>query len=187
MAMSSSLKIATCAIAIVLSSFANAQDRNGREDQEEIPGASGQYEAGFHLGNLLPNQIDGVTEIIGLGGVRAGYRLGKTSFVETGLIMGNGSGAKWKNYHIDIRLDLPIEGMLALAYVGADSVLYEGRGQSSQLIFGGHAGGGIMAHISGIAWFRADMKFGISPGTSLYIGAGLEFRFGEAAQGGGTQ
>ena len=171
-------------MALTFSTIGMAQSRDDIDGPDAVPGANAQYEAGFHLGNLLPNQIGGVTEIMGLGGVRAGYRLGKTSYVETGLIMGNGSDAQWKNYHLDIRLDLPIEGLVALAYVGADSVYYKGRGQTDKLIFGGHAGGGIKMHLSGIAWFRADMKFGFSPGTSLYIGAGLEFRFGEVTQGG---
>jgi len=94
--------------------------------------------------------------------------------------MGNGNGVEWKNYHADLRIDMPIEGVLAMAYLGGDAIYYTGVAKSSKLIFGGHAGGGVKAPISGDTWFRVDMKFGFSPGTSLYIGAGFEFRFGEA-------
>lgn len=134
------------------------------------------FEAGFHLGNLLPNQIGGVTEIMGLGGARMAVRMSPGAYFETGIIMGNGEGQKWKNIHADFRMDVPIESMVALAYVGADATYFSGQGRSDKLIFGGHAGGGIQMKLGGSVWFRSDMKFGFSPGTSLYIGFGLSFR-----------
>jgi hypothetical protein len=48
------------------------------------------------------------------------------------------------------------------------------------LVFGGHAGGGLQVHLAGSVWFRGDMKFGFSPGTSLYVGFGLVYRAGGA-------
>lgn len=134
------------------------------------------FEMGFHLGNLLPNQIGGVSEIMGLGGARMGIRMAPGSYFETGVIMGNGEGQKWKNIHADVRMDIPVENLVAIAYIGADAVYYSGQGNADRLIFGGHAGGGVQIHLSGSAWFRSDMKFGFSPGTSLYIGFGLSFR-----------
>jgi hypothetical protein len=161
-----------------LTCAAHAQGDPGRES-----GADAPYELGFHLGNLLPNQIDGVTEIMGLGGVRGGLRISPGSYFEAGFITGNGEGAEWKNAHLDVRMDIPVENLVGVAYVGADTIYYQGRGQGNKVVFGGHAGGGIQAHLSGSAWFRADMKFGFSPGTSLYIGAGLVFRMGAGGAG----
>ena len=115
-----------------------------------------------------------------LGGVRMGLRMAPESYFEAGFITGNGEGVEWKNVHVDIRMDIPIENLLAVAYVGADAAYYKGNGQSTKLIFGGHAGGGIMGHVGGPTWFRGDMKFSFSPGTSLYIGVGLVFRLGSA-------
>lgn len=135
-----------------------------------------QYELGFHLGNLLPNQIAGVTEIMGLGGVRAGVRLAPLTYAEAGFIMGNGHDAQWKNAHIDARMDIPVENLVGLAYVGGDTIYYKGKGTSTRVIFGGHAGGGLRVQMSGSVWFRGDMKFGFSPGTSLYVGCGFEYR-----------
>lgn len=146
------------------------------EEKSSTPGGDAIYEAGFHVGNLLPNQIDGATEIMGLGGVRAGFRFSPLSYAEFGLITGNGEGVEWKNAHIDVRMDIPIENLVGVAYVGGDTIYYKGVGQSTKLVFGGHAGGGIQTHLSGLMWFRADMKFGFSPGTSLYIGMGLVLR-----------
>ncbi len=135
------------------------------------------FEMGFHLGNLLPNQINGVTEIMGLGGIRTGLRMSEGSYFEAGFIAGNGEGQEWKNLHADIRMDIPIENLVALAYIGADAVYYSGHGVSDKVVFGGHAGGGVQAQLTGVTWFRADMKFGFSPGTSLYIGCGFSWRF----------
>jgi hypothetical protein len=109
-----------------------------------------------------------------------GLRIAPQSYFEAGFISGNGEGVEWKNAHVDIRMDIPVENLVGVAYVGADTVYYTGNGRGSKLIFGGHAGGGIQSHLSGAAWFRADMKFGFSPGTSLYIGAGLVFRLGSS-------
>lgn len=134
------------------------------------------FELGFHLGHLLPNQITGVNEIMGLGGGRMAVRMSPGAYFESGLIMGNGEGQKWKNIHADVRMDVPIESMVAIAYVGADATYFSGQGRSDRLIFGGHAGGGIQMKLGGSVWFRSDMKFGFSPGTSLYIGFGLSFR-----------
>ena len=141
-------------------------------------GADAPIEFGVHMGNLLPNQITGVEEIMGLGGLRMGLRLAPRSYFEAGLISGNGEGVEWKNAHADIRLDIPIDSLVGIAYVGADTNYYKGNGHSTKMIFGGHAGGGIQAHVAGSAWVRGDMKFSISPGTSLYIGIGLVFRLG---------
>lgn len=145
------------------------------------------YEFGFHLGNLLPNQINGVSEIMGLGGARAGFRLSPGTYAEGGIIMGNGEGVQWKNIHTDVRMDVPIENIVGLATVGADAIYYKGNGMSAtKLLFGGHVGGGVRAHISGNTWFRTDMKFSFGPGTSLYFGFGFEWRVGGGGGGGGA-
>ncbi len=137
------------------------------------------FEFGAHIGNLLPNQISGLSEITGLGGVRVGARIAPLSYFETGLIMGNGNGSEWKNLHVDLRMDIPVENLVALAYVGADAIYYKSLNSGTRLIFGGHAGGGMQTQLSGNVWGRADMKFGFSPGTSLYVGFGLEVRLGK--------
>lgn len=143
---------------------------------DSAAGSDALYEMGFHIGNLLPNQIDGATEIMGLGGIRGGFRFAPLTYAEAGFITGNGEGVEWKNLHVDLRMDIPVENLVALAYVGGDVIYYNGNGTGTRMVFGGHAGGGVHAHLSGIAWVRADMKFGFSPGTSMYFGIGLEFR-----------
>lgn len=163
-------------------SFAWAQPQPAAGAQ----GSDATFELGAHIGNLLPNQIEGVEEIIGLGGVRGGYQLSPGTYLELGFISGNGEGVEWKNTHVDVRMDIPVENVVGIAYVGADANYYKGNGRGTKLIFGGHAGGGVQSHLTGSVWFRADMKFGFSPGTSLYIGAGLVFRLGGGGAGAGA-
>jgi hypothetical protein len=158
-----------------------AQDR-----AESSSGGDARYELGFHLGNLLPNQIEGVTEIMGIGGGRMGFRLSPGTYFEGGMIAGNGEGAQWKNAHLDLRMDTPVESLVAIAYIGGDTVIFKGADHGQKLVFGGHAGGGIQAHMGGVAWFRGDMKFGFGPGTSLYIGFGVVLRMGGGGSGSGS-
>jgi hypothetical protein len=149
---------------------------HGQAPTDDTSGSKAKYELGFHLGNLLPNQIDGVREIIGLGGVRAGFRFAPMTYAEGGVIMGNGSGVEWKDVHVDVRMDIPVENLVGMAYVGGDTVYYKGADSNSHLIFGGHVGGGLQVCLSGDLWFRSDMKFSFSPGTSLYVGFGFVYR-----------
>ncbi len=146
----------------------------------EEAGAGGEkdpvFEMGVHVGNLLPNQINGVSEIMGLGGARMAIRLNSGSYFETGFITGNGEGQEWKNIHAGIRMDIPVETLMSFAYIGADNYYYKGPNTGQKLVFGGHAGGGVMVHLTGSAWFRTDMKFAFSPGTSLYFGFGFQWR-----------
>ena len=51
---------------------------HGQAETTEDSLGGGDYELGFTLGSLLPDQIKGVTEIMGLGGVRGGMTYGTT-------------------------------------------------------------------------------------------------------------
>lgn len=145
----------------------------------------GDYEAALMIGSLLPNQISGVTEIMGVGGVRGGVRIAPAGWWELGLSMGNGSGQSWRNATTDLRMDIPIENLVAIAFLGLDVVQYEGPNSGSTIDFGGHVGGGIQANIGGDIWLRTDMKFQFNPGTSLMIGLSVMWRFGGGGAGGG--
>lgn len=175
--MMSSLRVLQLVLLLFSMSVWAAPD-GGPDSPEDTTGTNSRYEMGFQIGNLLPNQIPGVTEILGLGGVRGGLRIAKLTYAEAGLIMGNGSGVEWKNAHIDARMDIPVENLVGFAYLGVDSIYYKGSDGETRTNFGGHAGGGIQALLSGALWVRGDMKFSFSPGTSLYVGVGVMFRFG---------
>lgn len=151
------------------------QEKSGGED---LYGSNANYELGAHLGSFLPNQIEGVTEIMGMWGVRGGLRLGPSGFVELGTLAGKGFGAEWMNAHVTLRLDVPIETLVGSAFVGGDVTYFNGVGREQKVFGGGHVGGAVMALIGGSVWFRSDMKLNINPGTSLYVGFGLVMRLG---------
>lgn len=169
-----------CAVPVV----AVAQNQDDSE-ASAAASAAGSYEAGLLIGSLLPNQINGVTEIMGLGGVRGGFRLAPQAWAEGELVTGNAHGQSWRNVGADIRMDIPVENLVGIAYIGLDLVQFSGPGDSSQFDFGGHVGGGLLAHLGGSIWMRSDMKFGFSPGTSMMISLAFMWRFGDAGSGGG--
>lgn len=171
-------------LGLLLFSCALWAAEEGSPGGERAAGTNARYELGAHVGNLLPNHIDGVTEILGLGGFRGAMRIAPLTYAEAGMILGNGNGVEWKNVHVDVRMDIPVENLVGVAYVGFDTLYYKGNDGETRTGFGGHAGGGIQALLSGALWVRGDMKFGFSPGTSLYVGFGLVFRFGGGASSG---
>jgi hypothetical protein len=171
--------------ALICFSSALAAQEDG-DDKKDLSGANVGTEFGVFIGNILPNQIDGVSEITGLGGARFGYGLGGLSFVEGAFTTGNGNGVEWKNVELSIRMDIPVENLVGIAYIGPDLTYYKPAGSdSNKIVFGAHAGGGVQTLVGRTTWFRFDMKFGVSPGTSLYIGVGFVFRFPGGGVGGG--
>jgi len=142
------------------------------------------YEFGAHIGNLLPNQVPGATEIQPQWGLQMGFGMGGAGTTEFTANAGNGEGVEWKQLSLSVRMDMPIEELVGIVYVGVDMSIYETQTQEQKIFGGGHVGGGVMTNISRDLWFRVDMKFNINPGTSLYIGGGLTFRFGSEGSSG---
>ena len=134
------------------------------------------WEWGLHGGNLLPNQIPGLTEITGLGGLRVGYRISPMGFIESGVASGSANGATWTNSHLAMRMEIPVETIVGHVFAGIDGTYYQGVGRDKKLFGGGHVGGGVQAQLGGSVWFRSNMKFTINPGTSMYIDFGFMFR-----------
>lgn len=168
-------------IFIIWSSGVWAQDEAGADNT----GANLTYEGGAVIGSLLPNQVSGVTEIMGLGGARVGYRLNSSVVAEAGAVMGNGHGAQYKDLFMSFRVDVPVENLVGIMYVGPDFVYFKGNGNPKDTMqIGGHVGGGILAHAGGSLWIRTDMKFNVKPGTSMYLNLALMFRFGDGGGGG---
>ena len=141
------------------------------------------FEMGAHIGNILPNQVDGVSEIHPQWGLRTGFGLGGDTTCEIGGTAGKGNGADWTQASASLRVDMPIEHLVGVVFLGLDVTRFEGVGRPKKIFGGGHVGGGVMTLLSRNLWFRADMKFNINPGTSLYIGGGFLLRFGGGEQG----
>ncbi len=175
-----SFSVLSLFLATFISVSADAQETGGSDDS----GANVGYEAGFHIGNLLPNQVPGLTEITGMGGLRGGYRVGNFVFLEGGAIRGKGHGAEYTNIDASVRIDYPFENLVAMVFLGPNLTYYKTDTRKALFYGGGHVGGGIQALIGGNVWFRSDMNFSINPGTSLYIGFGFVFRFAGGGAGG---
>lgn len=122
---------------------------------------------------------------MGLGGIEAGMRLAPAAWAEGSFVTGNAHGQSWHNAGADIRMDIPVENLVGIAYLGLDLTQFTGPGTSSQIDFGGYVGGGIQGHLGGSAWVRTDMRFGFSPGVSLMIDLAFLWRFGDAGGPGG--
>ncbi|USN46354.1 MAG: hypothetical protein H6626_09005 [Pseudobdellovibrionaceae bacterium] len=138
------------------------------------------FELGAHAGVFLPDQVEYVTEIMSMWGMRMSWATKRGPFVELGGMVGHDEGVDWQNLSLSYRINYPLEEMLGLFYIGADAHRYLGTSQTDWKIFGGgHMGGGIMAQIGEPLWFRADMKFNVNPGVSMYFGFGFVFRYPE--------
>ncbi len=156
------------------------------EDKGIETGANVGSEWGFHIGSLLPNQIEGIEEILPRWGMRYGLRTGR-GFIEGGAEFSKALGARFSTLSISLRGDIPVQTLVAQVFIGMDlHQVVAPTATETTYLGGGHVGGGIMALIGGDVWFRSDMKFSINPGTSLYIGFGFIFRFPDGGSGGSS-
>ena len=156
-------------------------------DDTDYYGANSNFEMGFHAGRLLPSQIDGVDEIIPQVGFRTSFRSSEKGFWEVGVQGGNGNGMRWAGAHLGLRLDVPVDTLLAHVILGIDVTRYSSTTVDESTTGGGHIGGGFQALIGGPLWFRTDMKFNISPGVSMYLGFGFVMKYGSEDSAGGAQ
>lgn len=133
-------------------------------------------EWGLHTGPVLPNQIQGMSEILLSWGGRFGFPTPRGQ-LEFGIINGRGSGIEYYNVSASLRGDMMVEDLTGIFYIGFDGHYYSPP-DTSQFVFvaGGHVGTGIIMHVGGDVWFRSDMKFNMNPGTALYIGFGFVLR-----------
>ncbi len=155
------------------------------------PGASAQsddaaawgHEFGLHVGSLLPNQIEGVSEIMPIVGFRYAGSLSYGA-LEGGVVNSHAHGADVSVFSLSYRGELaPMPDLATLFYAGPDLHYYRPTGQSGRRSETGfHVGSGMMLLLGGPLWFRADMKFNMNPGTALFIGVGIAVR----APGGGS-
>ncbi|CAN5452504.1 hypothetical protein BH10BDE1_BH10BDE1_07180 [soil metagenome] len=141
-------------------------------------GSSGGSEISLYLGSMLPNQIDGVTEVLPIFGGRYGMQAGSLGMAEFGLSNVHAEGVDFTTVSASLRADLPaMDGFFGIVYGGIDEHFYRPVGSDSRTTETGlHVGGGVMMHASDTLWFRGDLKFQAQPGTSLLFLFGFVFR-----------
>lgn len=140
--------------------------------------SSNSQEVGAFVGNLLPNGVPGLDEIMPLWGLRYSHPLGTGVYAEGGGIFGHSHGVLWQGAFTSLRMDIPLETMIAFALIGLDVTRLKPSDDDALIKGGGHAGGGLMSQIGGNVWARFDMKLNSQPGTSLYFSLGIAFTLG---------
>ena len=138
-------------------------------------------ELNIQAGPNLPDQIQGVTEIMPTWGLL--YKIPMAGAgLEFGLFDSHANGVDYTSLPIRGRFDIPIDvGLNALIYAGPEINYYTQVNTTDRLtIVGFHAGAGAMYHILETLWFRFDMKYSVNPGDALYFGFGFTFRSNES-------
>ncbi|MCH2532914.1 MAG: hypothetical protein MK008_00560 [Bdellovibrionales bacterium] len=144
--------------------------------QQNNSGESG-WQIGAQIGRLLPNKVDGASEILPLWGARIGYDFGTNFILEAGNASGDEEGVTWNNFYLSFRTNMDIQDLTGTVYLGFDGTKYTGTDGESHFVGGNHVGGGLLADLGKYVQLRLDMKFNIKPATSLYIAGGLQFHF----------
>jgi hypothetical protein len=144
---------------------------------QETGAAGSGSDFSVSVGSLLPNQIDGVTEILPVFGGRYAMStgLGKLEF---GGFNSHAEGVDFTTGEASLRGDFPVgDGAVGLVYAGIDLNWYAKKNSSDrQTETGFHIGTGAMLHVAETFWLRGEFKFMGGPGTSLYLLFGIAFR-----------
>ncbi len=146
-------------------------------------GESRPNDFSLFLGYMLPNQIEGVTEILPVGGGRYSLNYGFGGF-EFEAANSKGSGVDFTTLSVRYRADIPVaEGVSALGYGGMDLNWFLPNGATSrQTETGLHGGVAGLLYITDALWLRADLKLTANPGTALHLLFGVMFRPGLSGQ-----
>lgn len=167
-------------VSLVASQNLWAQENN----PDETPKPSGD-EFGIHTGPLLPNQIEGMTEIQPMWGARYGTSFRK-GFLELSFANSRANGVIYYNGFVSYRYDVVVEGIVGMFYAGLDVHQWSSPpSDATTIVGGGHIGSGMLFPLGDTMWFRTEMKFNLNPGTALYIGFGFVLRFPDGNAAGG--
>jgi hypothetical protein len=163
------LLVAICIVVVGHPTDAAAQEGGGGE---------GGSEFSLFIGSMLPNQIDGVTEILPVFGGRYGFSTGQMGVAEFGFGNTHAEGVDFTTFSASLRGDLPaIDQFVGFVYGGVDISYFRPAGSEDRKTDTGiHVGAGLAVHASDTLWFRSDLKFNASPGTSLSLLFGIVFR-----------
>lgn len=164
------LLVAICIVVVGHPTDAAAQAGGG--------GGAGGSEFSLFIGSLLPNQIDGVTEILPVFGGRYGIPTSRVGVAEFGFGNTHAEGVDFTTLSGSLRADLPaIDQFVGFVYGGFDISYFRPAGSEDRKTDTGlHVGAGLSVHASDTLWFRSDLKFSASPGTSLALLFGIVFQ-----------
>ena len=129
------------------------------------------------VGNMLPNQIEGVSEILPVFGGRYAFT-SSIGALEVGGANTHALGVDWTTLEVSLRGEIPVgDGLSGLIYFGPSFHYYTAAWETERKSETGiHAGAAGMMLVADTLWLRADLKFMGNPGTAMYLLFGLVFR-----------
>lgn len=180
-----SARFRVTAILLILGFCLSIQaQENPEQPENQTPIGS---EISVHTGPLLPNQIEGMSEIQPMWGLRYGTPSGK-GMLEFNIGNSRAEGVVYYNAYVSYRYDVTLEEITGFLYGGADVHQWSSPpNDTTRVVPGIHVGGGILMPLGDQLWFRSEMKFNMIPGTALYIGFGLMLRFPDGGAGVGPE
>lgn len=154
------------------------------QDSQRTKGPIGS-ELGIHTGPLLPNQIQGMSEIQPVWGLRYGFPSGNGK-LELNIANSRAEGVVYYNAYLSYRYDVHLDEISGFLIGGADLHQWSSPpDDTTRVVPGFHVGTGILMPLGDALWFRSEMKFNMNPGTALYIGFGLALTFPDEPGGAG--
>lgn len=132
-------------------------------------------EISVYAGELLPNGIDNVTEILPLLGARYGIQTAHLGVAELGLFNVHAKGVDFTTVEASLRGQATISpGVEGLYYGGLDLNYYTPLTETDRRTAAGfHAGAGALFQVTDSLWFRGDLKLMSGPGSSLLMLFGI--------------
>jgi opacity protein-like surface antigen len=154
--------------------------QSGVADEADL--AASSWELGVHAGPLLPSRIPYVREIVQGWGGRVAIPTAKGVF-EIDNVHARGSGIVYNTLSLDYRADIKNDYLPTHFLIGFHGDYFHGPERGFTYAGGWHFGGGLTEKLAGPVYFRTDFKYRFSPGTSLYVGIGVSYRFGSGKGG----
>jgi hypothetical protein len=132
----------------------------------------------FHVGTLLPTGIHGITETQPMYGFRYALPLSFAS-LESGYANTHAKGVDFNDFSFDLRAESNVlPNFINLFYAGLDLNYYKPDTTTAHYFkVGFNFGTALMMQAFEKVWLRADLKYSLRPGGTLYIGVGLLYRF----------
>lgn len=162
---------------VILGSQAIAQEQNS---------VFAPWDMSLLTGSLLPQNITGFHESLGIAGLRMGTSF-ETFRPELLVVGGNELGQSYQGLWLSLRNQVDMvagDGLLAFWYLGLQYTRYKLPSEDSiEYPFfhgsGPHFGFGAEMPISTHISFRGDFYLGLGPGRILLMAFGLQYKFGE--------
>jgi len=139
---------------------------------------TGSDDFGMFFGYMLPNQIDGVADIVPMFGGRYAFGLSGVGSLELEGMNTHSEGVDFTSIGASLRGEIPVmQGIHGIVYGGPDLHYYIPRGDTVRHTdYGVHVGIGGLMLVNETLWLRTDLRFNGNPGTALLLLFGAMFR-----------